>query len=100
MNEQGVVSPQFLSHLSDGLHEGQRLDIANRPADLNNRDIHILRDFFHRGFDFVGDMRNYLNGFSEIVSATLFGDDLLVNSASGPVVVARKFDVSETLVVP
>ncbi len=44
-------------------------------------------------------MRNHLHGFAEIISPALFGDDLLVNAARGPIVVARKPGVREALVV-
>ena len=44
-------------------------------------------------------MRDDLNGFAEVVAAALLGDDLLVEAAGGPVVIARKFGVGEALVV-
>ena len=44
-------------------------------------------------------MRNHLHRLAEIIPAALLGDDLLVNSAGGPVVVAGKFGVGEALVV-
>ena len=69
------------------------------PPISTMRDVHVLRDFFHRGLDFVGHVRNHLHGFAEIVAAALFGDDLLVDAAGGPVIVAGKFGVGEALVV-
>ena len=45
-------------------------------------------------------MRNHLNSLAQVISAALLGDDLLVNASGGPVVIARKFGVSEALVVP
>ncbi len=42
---------------------------------------------------------NDLNGFAEVVAATLFQDDLLVDAAGGEVVVARQRRVGETLIV-
>ena len=49
VDEERVLAAQFLAHLADGFHEGQRLDVADRAADLDDRDVHILRDFLHRG---------------------------------------------------
>ena len=63
------------------------------------RHVHVLRDFLHRRLDFVGDVRNHLHGLAEIIAAALLGDDLLVDAAGGPVVVARKFGVGEAFVV-
>src|SRR6266700_6449234 len=100
MDEHRIIAPQLLAHLPDGFHERQRFNIADRAANFDDRDVHILRNLLHRRFDFVSDVRNYLDGLAEIISATLLRDDLLVNAPGGPVVIARKFGVSETLVVP
>ena len=69
------------------------------PPISTMRDVHILRDFLHRGFDFVGHVRNHLHGLAQIIAAPLFGDDLFVDAAGGPVIVAGKFGVGEALVV-
>ena len=45
-------------------------------------------------------MRNHLNGLAQVISAAFFRNDLLVNAAGGPVIVARKLGVSEAFVVP
>ena len=77
----------------------QRLDVAHRAANFHNRYVHILRHFLHRRLDFVGDVRNHLHRLAQIIAAALFGDDLFVEPARGPVVVARKFGVGKALVV-
>src|SRR6185369_3466519 len=41
VNEAGVLASQFLSHLADGLNEGQRLDIADRAADFDYDHIDV-----------------------------------------------------------
>ncbi len=94
-----VVAAQFLPHLPDGFHEGQRLDVAHRAANFDDGDIHILRHLLHRSLDFIGDVRNHLHGFTQIIAAPLLGDDLFVDSPGGPVVIARKFGVGEAFVV-
>jgi hypothetical protein len=88
VNEERVFATQLLAHLTDGFHEGQRLDVADGAADFDDRDVYILCDFFHRAFDFVGDVGNDLHGLAEVVAAALLGDDLFVDSSGGPVVVA------------
>jgi hypothetical protein len=60
----------------------------------------IGRNLAHGVFDLVGDVRNDLDGLAEIVAAPLFENDLLVDAASGKVVVARQGSVGEALVVP
>ena len=77
----------------------QRFDIADRSADFHDGDVHILRDLLHRRLDLVGHVRNDLYGLAQIIAATFFGDDLLVDAAGGPVIIARELGVSEALVV-
>src|SRR5215469_2495781 len=48
MDEQGVVAAEFLAHLADGFHERERFDVTDGAADLDDGDVHVLRDFFHR----------------------------------------------------
>jgi len=55
----------------------------------NVRRVWAARNFAERRFDFVGDMRNHLYGFPQIIPATLFGNDRFVDSAGGPIVIAR-----------
>ena len=55
--------------------------------------------FLMRGFDFVGDVRNHLDGLAEVIAAPLFGENGFVDAAGGPVVVAGKLGVREALVV-
>ena len=45
-------------------------------------------------------MRNHLDGFSEVISAALFGENGFVDSAGGPVVVAGQLRVREPLIMP
>jgi len=44
MHKQRVLTAQFLPHLPDRFHEWQRLDVANRPTNFYDRDVHILRE--------------------------------------------------------
>ena len=99
VDEERVLAAMLLAHLADGFEEGKRFDVADGAADFADDDIDIVRDFFHRGFDFVGDVRDDLHGFAEIVAAALLGDDLLVDAAGGEVVIAGEAGVGEALVV-
>jgi len=44
-------------------------------------------------------MGNHLNGFAEIVSSAFLGEDGFVDTAGGPVIVAREFDMRKALIV-
>ena len=80
-------------------YKRERLDVADGTADFDDRNIHILRDFFCRRLDFIGDMWNHLHGFTQIIATALLGDDLLVEATGRPVVVARKFGVGKAFVM-
>src|SRR6266567_966735 len=74
-------------------------DVAHRPANLDDDDIDAIRDLLYGGLDFICHMRDDLHGFAEIVAAALFGEDGFVDAAGGPIIIAGKFGVRETLVV-
>ena len=99
VHEQRVVAAQFLAHLADGLDKRQRFNVAHGAADLHNGHVHILRDLFHRCLDLVSNVGNHLHGLAQVVAAALFGDDLFINAAGGPVIVTREFGVGEAFVV-
>ena len=42
MNEEAVFATDFLPHLPDGFQKRQRLDVADRSADFDNRDVDIF----------------------------------------------------------
>ena len=99
MDEDGIVTAEVLAHLSNGFEEGKRFDVADCPADLDDGDFAISGYLAHGVLNLVGDVRNYLYGFAEVVAASFLGDYLLVDAASGQVVVAREFGVGKALVV-
>ena len=49
--------------------------------------------------DFIGDVRNHLDGLAEIVAAPFLLDDRFVDAAGGEVVAPRQFGVGVALVV-
>ena len=100
MYKQGVLRPQFQPHLTDGFEEGKRFDVADRATNLDDDHVHVFRHFSDAGFDFVGNVRNHLHGFAQVVAAPLFGQDRFVDAAGCPVIVAGKLRVREALVVP
>ena len=86
MHEGAIVAALFVAHLADGFQKRQRLDVADRAADLHDHHIHVGRHFTHGGFDLVGDVRDHLHGLAQIIAAPLAGDDLLVDAARGEVI--------------
>src|SRR5207253_678128 len=95
----GVAAAGFLAELADGFEERQRLDVADRAADLDDDDVDALAHFADALLDLVGDVRDDLHGLAEVVAAPLLGDDALIDAAGGEVVAPRGAHGGETLVV-
>ena len=87
--------------LADRLEEGQRLDVADRAADLGEDEVDRLRlgDDQDPVLDLVGDVRDHLHGGAEVVAAPLAVDHRVVDRAGGDVGGARGVLVGEALVV-
>ena len=87
--------------LADRLEERQRLDVADRAADLGDDDVDVLRlgEQLDALLDLVGDVRDDLDGAAEVVAAALAADDRVVDAAGGDVRRARRVGVRVALVV-
>ena len=95
-----VVSTDFVLELPDGFEEREDLDVTDRATDLGDHDIDIIgREPLNTALDLVGDVWDDLYGPSQVVTASLRGEDRLVDAASGRIRRARKVLVDETLVV-
>ena len=99
VNEKRVFRAEFQAHLADRFQKGKRLDVADGPADFDDDDVDAFGNFLDGGFDFVGDVRNHLDGLAEIIAAAFFAENGFVNAAGGPVIVAAELGVREALVV-
>ncbi len=100
VQEEDVVAAHLVAHLADGLEERQRLDVADRAADLG--DDHVDVGTGHAPdarLDLVGDVRDDLDGVAEVLAAPLLGDDRRVHLAGRDVGRAVQVGVEEALVV-
>ena len=69
-----VVAPGFVAELANGLEKRQNFDVANGSAHFRNNHIDIVgRHTMYAALNFVGDVRNDLHCFSEVVTAPLCG---------------------------
>ena len=100
MDADGSFS-QLPFELSDGFEERGGLDVTHGATDFGNHEVVVifLAQKFDIAFDFIGDVRNYLYGFTEIVAAAFFVDNGFVDSSCGERVGLGGFDVGESLVV-
>src|SRR5258706_603643 len=81
------------------LEEAQNLGGEAFAADFDDYNVNGFGNFPNGGFDFVGDVRDHLDGFAQEIAAALFGEDGFVDAAGGPIVVAGKLGVGEAFVV-
>src|SRR5699024_10890424 len=69
-----VLMSNLVLNLTDCFKEGLRLDVADRTADFGDQNVAAgvgLADDIYIALDFVCDVRDYLYGAAEVVSAAL-----------------------------
>ena len=100
VQEEDVVAADLVADLADGLEERQRLDVADRAADLGDDDVDLgTGHTADARLDLVGDVRDDLHGVAEVLAASLLGDHLRVDLAGRDVGRPVQVDVEEALVV-
>ena len=99
MHIQGVLAPHIHLELADRLQKRQALDVAHRAAHLHDDDVDLLRHPEDAPLDLIRDVRDDLDGPSQVVAPTLFGDHGKVDLARGDVVVLGQPRLGEPLVV-
>ena len=101
VQEHAALRPELGVELADRLEERQRLDVADRAADLGDHEVDglALGDDQDPLLDLVGDVRDHLDGGAEVVAAALAADHRVVDRAGGDVRGPRGVLVGEALVV-
>src|SRR5687768_947708 len=99
MHEDRILAADVVPELTDRLEERQRLDVADRAADLHDHDVVLRGDPADRGLDLVGDVRDDLHGGAEVLAAALLGDDVQVDATRRHVVRLRQRAIDEALVM-
>ncbi len=99
MDEHRALRAELVAELADRFQERQALDVADRAADLDKREIDAVQPGRDVLLDGVGDVRDHLHGGAEVVAAALAGDDLAVDAARGGVVVLPGVNAGEALVM-
>ena len=105
VQEEAVLPADLVAHLTRGLQERQRLDIAYGAADFGDHHIGTVAvgiGFGHRqnaALDLVGDVRDDLDGVAEVLAAALLGDHRRIHLPGGHIRPAGQVAVEEALVV-
>ena len=81
MNVDGVLA-HLPTQLTNGFHERRTLNVTDGTANLSDDEVVMifLTEQFHVALDFIGDMRNHLNGLTQVITATFLVDDGFVDS--------------------
>ena len=84
-----------------GLADTARIDIASRTTNLGNYDISscMFSCTNYETLDFIGNMRNNLNGFTKIFSITLLINDIPIDTSSGKVGIRMEVFINKTLIM-
>ena len=101
MDVQGILTPHIAAHLAQRFQEGQRFNIANRAAHLDQHDLGA-RGALHLGnaaLDLVGDVRDDLDRAAQIITAPLLTDHLGIHLAGGHIADPVQADVNEAFIV-
>ena len=101
MQVEDVLLADLAPELADRLEERQRLDVADRAADLGDDDVGRLGDGAAADprLDLVRDVRDHLHGGAEEVALALLAQHRLPDRAGAVARVAREVLVDEALVV-
>ena len=100
MQEEAVIAADVVAHLTRGLQERQRLNVTDGAADLGYHDVDVGPCHRPDAFlDLVRDVRDHLDGVSQVVPAPLLRDDLRVDLTGGHVSGLAEIDVEKPFVV-
>lgn len=101
MHNDRIFRTDFQNKLANRFQERKPLDISCSAADFCDEDVtaRVLADLADAGLDFIGHMRDHLNGLAEVVSTPFLGQNGLIDLSAGEVVRASENAVREALVV-
>ena len=99
MQRQRAFGTQLHFQLPYRFQERLRFDITHGATDFHQGHIGAFCAFQHPAFDFVGDVRNYLHGTTQIIATALFGQHVGVNTTGGEVIAARHGSADKALVM-
>jgi hypothetical protein len=78
----------------------QDFEVSNGSSDFSDNYISVIgSNTTDPALDFVGDMRNYLNSLSQVITASLSGQNGLINRSCSCIRTTSEILVNETLVV-
>ncbi len=101
VNHHHVFAAMFIAKLTHRLYVGQRLDVTYGTTNFGDHNF-VLASVAQLGyavFNLIGDVRNDLHRFAEVVSFALLVDYGLVDAPCGYVVGLRSRHIQKPLIV-
>ena len=99
VDEAAILATGGRAELSDRFEEGQRFDIADRAADLDENDVDVLARAANRFLDLIRHVRDDLDGAAQVVASPLLREDRIVDASRCHVVHAAEACGRESFVV-
>ena len=94
-----ALAAELDAQLPDRLQERQRLDVADRAADLHHANVGAVGAAHDALLDLVGDVRNDLHRRAEILAAPLLCNHVRVDPPGREITVPARAGAHEALVV-
>src|SRR5690606_20555628 len=79
VNEDGIRMTNIHTHLANGFNESQPFNVAHRAPDFNNAHFSALSGLVDASFDLVRNMRDDLNGSTQVIPTPFFANNLFIN---------------------
>ncbi len=99
MHENALPARFVMGELADRFKEGQAFDIAHRAANLAEHEIHLILADRDEVFDFIGHMRDDLNGFAKVIAAAFLFQNVGIDPPRGDRIRHPRRNAGEPLVV-
>src|SRR5579863_3957091 len=101
MQVQHITPPDIFAHLANGLQEWLALDVAHRAAHFHDHHIGVgvSRYAVNALLNLVGDVRDHLNGSTQVLAASLFANHGGINLTRRNIVALIGGFIGKTLVV-
>src|ERR1700730_375530 len=94
-----MAARQFIAELANRLEEWKTFYIPDRAANLDQYEIDAFSSAQHKVLNRIGDMRNDLDGRTEVIPPAFPGDDLLIDPAGRNVILAQRGPAGEALIM-
>ncbi len=88
-----------MTKLTYSFEERQAFDIADGAADFAQNEIDIVIAFADESLDGIGDVRDHLDGGTEIVAAPFLGDDVLIDATGRDIVLLVRRHAGEAFIM-